>query len=263
MIGKCGSTCHHWLFVCGSSDAALCPPPPQRRSEALVALGAFAAAAAALQRCVELVEAAEAELQLAPGGAAAPCTAPSSGRDDAAASAASRLSALRARIADLRKLSHHASGADAGAGLSAAGRLAAALATGSAAVAAAAGPVVDYYAVLRLPGPEADAADVRKAYRRLALQYHPDKAAAAGGEAAAMAAEQGSAADAGSGGTAAARAAAAAAAVVFPLVAEAYGVLSNPSSRRLYDIRRARGLGSRGRGVGPGSAPGVGRPPLS
>eukprot|EP01013_Petalomonas_cantuscygni_P043180 TRINITY_DN795_c0_g1_i2.p1 TRINITY_DN795_c0_g1~~TRINITY_DN795_c0_g1_i2.p1 ORF type:complete len:473 (+),score=84.74 TRINITY_DN795_c0_g1_i2:186-1604(+) len=60
-----------------------------------------------------------------------------------------------------------------------------------------------YYRVLRL-SPKATDVDIRRAYRRLAILYHPDKAGEAGEE-------------------------------MFKEVSEAYSVLSNPKKRRLYD----------------------------
>lgn len=63
----------------------------------------------------------------------------------------------------------------------------------------------DYYSILEIPI-DADPADLKKAYRRLSLLYHPDR----GGSHEKML-----------------------------LINEAFQVLSNPESRRLYDSTRA------------------------
>jgi len=68
----------------------------------------------------------------------------------------------------------------------------------------------DYYQVLQLQ-PTASAADIRKAYRRLALEFHPDKNNT----------QQ--------------------AAAQFVLIREAYAVLSDPVQRRKYDLSRFAG----------------------
>jgi DnaJ-class molecular chaperone len=64
----------------------------------------------------------------------------------------------------------------------------------------------DYYALLGIDA-KADGAELRRAWRRLALRWHPDRA--------------------GSGATA-----------MFQKIAAAYTVLSNPAARALYDLRR-------------------------
>lgn len=68
----------------------------------------------------------------------------------------------------------------------------------------------DYYQVLQLH-PTAGYADIRKAYRRLALEFHPDKNNT----------QQ--------------------AAAQFVLIREAYAVLSDPVQRRKYDLSRFAG----------------------
>jgi molecular chaperone DnaJ len=75
-------------------------------------------------------------------------------------------------------------------------------------------PDQDYYDVLGV-GRDADLSAIKKAYRRLALQYHPDKNP---GDAAA---EQ-----------------------RFKQAAEAYEVLSDPERRRRYDVYGKAGLGA-------------------
>jgi hypothetical protein len=124
------------------------------------------------------------------------------------------------------------------------------------------------------PAAQASSAQVRTAFRRLALALHPDKAAAAaaahadGPAAAARRAPQeqgpGTAASEGfmaegparssssalqsrhaapdSSAAVLARAAAAGSAAVFPLLAEAHAVLGDAAQRRAYDLRRARAL---------------------
>jgi len=74
----------------------------------------------------------------------------------------------------------------------------------------------DYYEILGL-GREADLAAIKKAYRRAALQYHPDKNPG-----------DSEAEDS------------------FKEAAEAYAVLSDPQKRRLYDQYGKRGLGAGG-----------------
>jgi hypothetical protein len=71
----------------------------------------------------------------------------------------------------------------------------------------------DYYGVLGV-GNEASAADIRKAYYRLAHQHHPDVAKGAG------------------------------AALTFQSIAEAYRVLRDEGSRRRYDEARAGFVGA-------------------
>ncbi len=88
----------------------------------------------------------------------------------------------------------------------------------------------DYYRVLGVPE-KADAQEIRKAYRKLAKQYHPD-------------ANQGDPS----------------AAERFKEVGEAYGVLSDADKRAQYD--RMRKLGAFGLGgTRPGGRPGAGAPP--
>jgi molecular chaperone DnaJ len=74
----------------------------------------------------------------------------------------------------------------------------------------------DYYAILGVPR-EADKEEVKKAYRRLAIQHHPDKNP-----------DDPSAED------------------KFKAVAEAYDVLSDPEKRQVYDRFGAAGLKGRG-----------------
>jgi molecular chaperone DnaJ len=86
---------------------------------------------------------------------------------------------------------------------------------------AATGTKRDYYDVLGLPR-DADAKAVKSAYRRLAVQYHPDK----------------------NPGDAAAEAR-------FKEAAEAYAVLSDPERKARYDRFGHRGLGSQPVGFDP------------
>ncbi len=65
----------------------------------------------------------------------------------------------------------------------------------------------DYYAILQV-SPEADAAEIKKSYRRLATQFHPDKSNHPD------------------------------AVVLFQDINEAYQVLSNRQQRQLYDLRQ-------------------------
>ena len=83
------------------------------------------------------------------------------------------------------------------------------------ACAAATQPPPNHYAVLGLPS-GATPAEVRSAYRKLALQFHPDK----NGKNSALPA--------------------AAAEQIFKLVTEAHGVLSDPDRRRAHDILALR-----------------------
>lgn len=78
----------------------------------------------------------------------------------------------------------------------------------------------EYYDVLEVE-PDADIAAIKKAYRRAAVRYHPDK----------------------NPGDAAAE-------EKFKLAAEAYAVLSDPEKRRLYDRFGKAGLGARGAAPG-------------
>jgi curved DNA-binding protein len=78
----------------------------------------------------------------------------------------------------------------------------------------------DYYRILGVP-PEADAADIKAAYRRLARKFHPDVSTEAGAE------------------------------DRFKEVAEAYEVLSDAGKRADYDQLRAYGAGRRGRDFEP------------
>jgi molecular chaperone DnaJ len=64
----------------------------------------------------------------------------------------------------------------------------------------------DYYEVLGVD-PDADEAELRRAWHRLAHRWHPDRAGAA-------------------------------ATAVFRMIASAYAVLSDPISRAAYDRRR-------------------------
>jgi molecular chaperone DnaJ len=83
----------------------------------------------------------------------------------------------------------------------------------------------DYYAVLEV-GKDADAAEIKKAYRRLAMQWHPDRVA--------------------SGDKPAAEAR-------FKEITEAYEVLRDPDKRAAYDRYGVAGLRRGGRG-GAGDA---------
>lgn len=73
----------------------------------------------------------------------------------------------------------------------------------------------NHYAVLGVK-PAATPAEVRGAYRALALQYHPDKAAQGGGAGGGLAPE--------------------AAQALFRLASEAAQVLGDPEARRAYDL---------------------------
>lgn len=84
----------------------------------------------------------------------------------------------------------------------------------------------DFYAGLGVPK-DADAAAIKKAYRKLARQYHPDQNA---GDAKSEAR--------------------------FKEIGEAYAVLSDPEQRRQYDAVRAMGGGARF-AAGPGGAGGA------
>src|SRR5207247_106913 len=95
----------------------------------------------------------------------------------------------------------------------------------------AAGGPEDLYAVLGGPG-DADEAEIKKAYRRLAMQHHPDRVG--GGPDEKHAAEE-----------------------RFKEITEAYEVLRDPEKRALYDRYGARGV-RRGGGGGGGGAPDFG-----
>jgi len=85
-------------------------------------------------------------------------------------------------------------------------------------------PEREYYAILGLKE-DASPEEVRKAYRRLALHYHPDRNRGDAG------AEE-----------------------RFKAISEAYAVLIDPERRRLYDLSRRAGVGTR---VGAGATPGT------
>lgn len=82
----------------------------------------------------------------------------------------------------------------------------------------------DYYQILGIPKGSSDE-DIKKAYRKLALKYHPDKNKAPGAE------ER------------------------FKEVAEAYEVLSDKKKKDIYDKCGEEGL-RRGSGIGAGPGPG-------
>ncbi|WP_414385393.1 DnaJ domain-containing protein, partial [Synechococcus sp. H60.3] len=67
-------------------------------------------------------------------------------------------------------------------------------------------PLMDYYAILNL-SPQADSEDIKRAFRRLARQFHPDVAGEGSRER-------------------------------FEQIYRAYQVLSNPEERRRYDAQR-------------------------
>ena len=95
--------------------------------------------------------------------------------------------------------------------------------------------MTDYYEVLGVPREAKSPTQIKKAYRKLAVQWHPDKNPGNREEAEAM----------------------------FKKVAEAYDVLSDPQRRGVYDRFGEDGLtggggGARGGGAGgvaPGSRP--------
>ena len=70
----------------------------------------------------------------------------------------------------------------------------------------------DYYKILGLQSRGASEEDIKKAYRKMALKYHPDKNKAAGAE------------------------------EKFKEIAEAYEVLSDPKKRQVYDQYGEEGL---------------------
>jgi DnaJ-class molecular chaperone len=86
-------------------------------------------------------------------------------------------------------------------------------------------PSKEYYEILGLT-PAASPEEIRKAYRKLALHYHPDRNRGNAG------AEES-----------------------FKALSEAYGVLGDPEKRRLYDLSRQAGVGASAGGQGdPGTA---------
>src|SRR4051794_18149073 len=86
----------------------------------------------------------------------------------------------------------------------------------------------DHYALLGLRA-EADPAELRRAWRRLALRWHPDRA--------------------GPGATA-----------MFQRILAAYTVLSDPIARAAYDRRTARARSPGVRSSSPATAPAAARP---
>jgi molecular chaperone DnaJ len=82
---------------------------------------------------------------------------------------------------------------------------------------------LDYYEILQV-GRDASGAEIKKAYRKLALKYHPDK-------------NQGDSE----------------AEEKFKLINEAYGVLSDEEKRSIYDRYGKEGLERQGGGFRPGS----------
>lgn len=86
----------------------------------------------------------------------------------------------------------------------------------------------DYYKILGISRGASDD-DIKKAYRKLALKYHPDKNKEAGAE------------------------------EKFKEVAEAYEILSDPKKKEIFDKYGEEGLkmgGGGGGGPGPGGASG-------
>lgn len=75
-------------------------------------------------------------------------------------------------------------------------------------------PTKEYYEILGLK-PEASQEEIRRAYRKLALHYHPDRNRGNAG------AEES-----------------------FKAISEAYGVLGDPEKRRLFDLSRHAGVGA-------------------
>lgn len=72
----------------------------------------------------------------------------------------------------------------------------------------------DYYALLGVTEDAAES-EIKKAYRKMALQYHPDKQTSSGPEAEARAERH------------------------FKLISEAYAILSDATKRREYDGKRS------------------------
>jgi len=85
----------------------------------------------------------------------------------------------------------------------------------------------DFYKILGLTKGATDD-DIKKAYRKLALKYHPDKNKEAGAE------------------------------EKFKEVAEAYEVLSDPKKKEIFDKYGEEGLKAGGGTGGGGGGPGVG-----
>ncbi len=84
-------------------------------------------------------------------------------------------------------------------------------------------PTKEYYAILGLKE-DASPEEIRRAYRKLALHYHPDRNRGDAG------AEE-----------------------RFKAISEAYGVLTDPEKRRTYDLSRSAGVGAAADGrTGPG-----------
>src|SRR5512145_2960456 len=75
-------------------------------------------------------------------------------------------------------------------------------------------PTKEYYGILGLKE-DASLEEIRKAYRKLALHYHPDRNRGDAG------AEE-----------------------RFKAISEAYAVLIDPEKRRLYDLSRGAGVGA-------------------
>ncbi|RNF14815.1 heat shock protein DnaJ [Trypanosoma conorhini] len=83
----------------------------------------------------------------------------------------------------------------------------------------------DYYTLLGVK-PDASADEIKAAYKRLALQYHPDRNSDPGAE------------------------------EMFKSISEAYHVVGNKQRRREYDLSRPVGSAFSGRGSGGGFSPG-------
>ncbi|GLI70842.1 hypothetical protein VaNZ11_015837, partial [Volvox africanus] len=223
--------------------------PWKCRAEALASVNAFGPAAVALERCIQLTAAAAAAPKSSTSnpktavgsgsvtiGGAADGAAAGGGGGGAAATVevveygdvdARELPLLRHILQRLQELARVAAAPVPPA--------ATALLAAMVGAPSAAAPPIDHYAVLGVAH-QASAVDIRAAYRRLALRYHPDKAAVAAAASASV-----SPAEARAAAASPVRAAVVAAAgTVFPMVAEAYAVLSDSASRRAYDLRRAR-----------------------